>query len=254
MMKNITEKLSKFQPKKSKGVETFYCFSPLIMIITFVIEILLAIYTFIKSRKAKSDVGIVVTLVFLAIFQLSEYQICEGSASELLFWSRVGLFAITFLPVIGYYLISRLKKEAHLLKFSFFMAIAFAAFFALIPTSVQGVTCGGNYIIFDIQTSIHSLYGYYYFGFLLLGIWEASKGMRSDSSKRKIKKALGWLIIGYLSFILPLTLVYIFIPITRAAVASIMCGFAVVFALILAFKIAPIYHECVKLESKPKDK
>ena len=55
-----------------------------------------------------------------------------------------------------------------------------------------------------------------------------------------------WFIIGYLSFILPLTLVYILIPTSRVAVASIMCGFAVIFAFILTFKIAPIYHECIK--------
>lgn len=225
-----------------------YCFSPPIMIATFIIEIILAIYTYIKSIKAKSDVGIVLTLIFLAIFQLSEYQICGGL--DLILWSRIGLFAITFLPVLGIYLITKLNKKSYLLKFSFILAIAFAVFFVLIPNTINGATCGGNYIIFDINSNVNSLYGYYYFGFLLLGIWESVKGINSDTNKKKIKEALKWLIIGYLSFILPLTFVYIFIPITRVAVASIMCGFAVIFAFILTFKIAPIYYECVKIEPK----
>lgn len=220
------------------------------MIITFIIEMILAIYTFVKSIKHKSDFGIVMVLVFLAMFQLSEYQICDGS--DLLLWARIGLFAITFLPVLGVYLISRLRKEMKLIKVSFFIAIAFVAFFILVPTSIKEVTCGGNYIIFDMEKGIYSLYGYYYFGFLLLGIWQASKGIKSDN-KKKVKEALGWFIVGYLSFILPLTLVYIFIPITRVAVESIMCGFAVIFAFILTFKIAPIYHECIKIESKSKN-
>lgn len=236
--------------KKSKRGVTLYCFSPPIMIATFIIEIIFALYVLYKSIKAKSDVGIVMALVFLAVFQLSEYQICGGI--NLLFWSRLGLFSITFLPVLGYYLITKLSKESHLIKLAFFVALAFAAFFVLVPQSVGGVTCGGNYIIFDIETKVHSLYGFYYFGFLLLGIWEAIKGMQSDSNKKRIKDALGWFIIGYLSFILPLTAVYIFIPMARVGMASIMCGFAVIFAAILTFKIAPIYHDCVKVEKKVK--
>lgn len=235
---------------KKTGRETFYCFSPPIMIITFIVEMVLAIYTFIKSIKNKSDFGIVLVLLFLAIFQLSEYQICAHVS--LLFWARLGLFAITFLPVLGIYLISKLSKKSHMLKIAFFLAIGFVAFFVLIPHTVKSVTCGGNYIIFDIKASIHNLYGYYYFGFLLLGIWEALRGIQDDTNKQKVKESLKWFIIGYLSFILPLTFVYIFIPITRMAVASIMCGFAVIFAFILTFKIAPIYHECIKVEPKVK--
>jgi drug/metabolite transporter (DMT)-like permease len=218
------------------------------MIATFIIEILLAIYSFIKSLKAKSDFNIVLTLIFLAIFQLSEYQICGGFNP--LFWSRLGLFSITFLPVLGFYLITKISKKSNFLKFGFILAIAFVVFFVLVPHTVEGAICGGNYIIFDIKSGVNSLYGYYYFGFLILGIWESIKGIKSDNSKKKIKEAFKWFIIGYLSFILPLTLVYIFIPITRVAIASIMCGFAVIFAFILAFKIAPIYYECVKVEQK----
>lgn len=231
--------------RKQKGKTTLFCFSPPIMIATFIIEMIFAIYTFIKSQKAKSDIGIVMALLFLAVFQLSEYQICGGS--DPIFWGRIGLFAITFLPITGLYLISKLNKRAPLLKISFLIAVAFVTFFVLVPNTVENVSCGGNYIIFDIKTSVHALYGYYYFGFLLFGIWEALRGIKDDSSA-KIKKALGWFIIGYLSFILPLTLVYILIPITRIAIASIMCGFAVVFAAILTFKIAPIYYEYIKIK------
>ena len=231
--------------RKNKGY-TLYCFSPLVMIVTFIVEISMAIYAFIKSYKAKSDLGIVATLIFLALFQLAEYKICGGV--EPLMWARIGMFSITLLPILGLYLISRLKKDSYLLKLGIFLAVAFASYFIFLPNSVNDVSCTGNYIIFDIKSTIHSLYGYYYFGFLLVGIWEAAKGIEKSELKIKLKNALKWFIIGYLSFILPLTITYIFIPITRAGVASIMCGFAVVFAIILTFKIAPIYHETVKIK------
>lgn len=230
--------------KKNKGVK-LYCFSPPIMIATFIIEMVLAIYAYIQSRKYKSDVGIVLVLVFLAIFQLSEYQICEGT--NLLFWAKAGFFAITFLPVLGLYLISRLKKEAPLLKLGFFIATALVTFFILVPNSIEAVSCTGNYVIFDITDNLYGLFGYYYAFFLLIGIWQASMGIK-DSNKKKLKEVFSWFVIGYLSFILPLTIVYIFIPITRVAVASIMCGFAVIFAFILTFKIAPIYHKNIKIK------
>jgi hypothetical protein len=238
--------LEEFTYERIKSGSTLYCFSPLVMVLTFIIEILFAIYTFIKCIKNKSDIGIVLALLFLAIFQLSEYQICDGSNK--LLWSRIGLFAITFLPILGFHLISKLNKKSSLFILGLLIAIGFAAYFIFVPHTIEGATCGGNYIIFNINSGVYGLYGYYYFGFLLLGIWNAIKGIKSDS-KGKIKKVLKWFIIGYLSFILPLTIVYIFIPITRVAVASIMCGFAVIFAFILTFKIAPIYHECVKLRS-----
>lgn len=226
--------------KKDNYRVSLYCFSPPVMIATFIIEMILAIYTFIKSMKHKSDVGLVIVLIFLAIFQLSEYQICEGSS--LLLWARIGLFAITFLPVLGYYLITKINKGSYFAKISFLIAIAFTTYFILIPESITEVTCSGNYVIIDLNTNLNGLYGYYYFGFLFLGIYEAIKGINN----KKVKDVMKWFIIGYLSFILPLTLVYILIPTSRVAVASIMCGFAVIFAFILTFKIAPIYHECIK--------
>jgi len=56
-----------------------------------------------------------------------------------------------------------------------------------------------------------------------------------------MKNVLQWLIIGYLSFMAPMGAVYILFPVTRNAVASIMCGFALCLAVILALKIMPAY-------------
>jgi hypothetical protein len=231
-----------------KNRVTLYCFSPPVMIITFLLEILFAIYVLIKSIKYKVDFGFVLILLFLAMFQLSEYQICMGH--DLLFWARIGLFSITFLPALGYYLIVKLKKESSLVKLAFFLAISFATLLVLNPTSINTVSCEGNYVIFDVDSRIHSLYGYYYFGFLFLGIHEAAKGINNKDLSSRIKKALKWFIVGYLSFILPLTVVYIFMPITRVAVASIMCGFAIVFAAILTFKIFPLFYGDKKTTDK----
>lgn len=232
------------KPKEDSKNVTLYCFSPAVMLVTFLTEFALALYTFLRSRKANSNLGIVLGLVFLGTFQLAEYMICRGS--DALLWSRIGLFCITFLPVFGYYLIAKIKNDYHFVKFGFLLASGLAFFLTFYPSNINGAACAGNYVILNVQPAVYSFFGYYYFGFLLLGIWKAVEGIRENPEKKNTRKALTWLIIGYLSFILPLTLVYIFLAGTRAGVTSIMCGFAIVFAFILTFKIAPIYHSHVK--------
>lgn len=234
--------------KKEPGYTTLYCFSPLVMLLTFITEFALALYTFIKSRKAGSDYGIVIGLIFLGTFQLAEYMICRGS--DPLLWSRIGLFVITFLPVFGYYLVSGIEKDYKPARYELVLATAIAFFFVFYPRALTGAACEGNYVILNMKPALYQFFAYYYFGFLLLGIWKALRGIADNPNKKQMKKALMWLIIGYLSFILPLTLVYFFLAGTRQGIASIMCGFAIVFAFILTFKIAPIYYSLVKRKKK----
>lgn len=226
--------------KNSKQI-TLYCFSPAVMLATFILEFGLAVYTFIRYSTTKFGRAAMFTLIFLGLFQLSEFQICDGNLS--LLWSRVGLFAITMLPILGIYMISLLDKKTWLLYLGYVLAIGFGLYFLLVPKPIEGAFCGGNYVIFSGPERLFKFYGYYYFGFLLLAIWESFQRIMSDPKHQLLKKILFWFVVGYMSFILPLTLVYVFIASARVAVASVMCGFAVIFALILALKIVPLYHK-----------
>jgi len=227
--------------KDNKKEKVLFCFSPEIMLFTFISEFILAIYTIVKYRKTAFGRAVALTLIMLGIFQLSEYQICAGTNS--LLWSRIGLFAITLLPVLGIYLISILNKNTYFVKIGYVIALAFGSYFLFMPKAVNDAVCGGNYVIISGQEGLYGFWGYYYFGFLLLALWEAMEGIKKSAKKKVMKQILFWFIIGYLSFILPLTLVYIFVADSRNGVASIMCGFAIFFAFILALKIAPLYHK-----------
>jgi hypothetical protein len=232
MLKNYYEKYL-----KNKTL----CFSPEVMIVTFVIEIILALYVFLKNRRFSHNLLIVSILVFLGTFQLAEYMICRGS--DALFWSRIGLFAITFLPLLGFALIANIRnKDKKFILLGFLCTLAFLTYFIFVPETLGGAVCGGNYVILNINSTIHMFYGYYYFGLLLFGIWAAYQGINEEKKDKRSRAALLWMIIGYLSFILPLSLVYIFVEQARNGIASIMCGFALVFAFILTFKVAPMYH------------
>lgn len=222
------------------------------MFFTFSAELILAGWTFLRARTTKFGRGAIYTLIFLAFFQISEFQICAGSNP--LLWSKIGLFSITILPVIGIYLISLINKKTWLLYLGYILSIGFGLYFVFVPKAIDGAACGGNYVIFNGPETLFKFYGFYYFGFLLFAMWESFQRLKEDSTNKILRKILFWFIVGYLSFIVPLTLVYIFIASSRIGVASIMCGFALVFAFILALKIVPLYQKLDQHNSKIKNK
>ena len=212
------------------------------MIATFAIEIALAAIVFIWYRATRFGKTAGVILLLLAAFQFAEYQICvspPGVAS--LLWSRLGFVAITLLPLAGLYLVSLLSRKPHFLKLGYVTAAGFVLYYLLVPKAITSAICGGNYVIFNTSTDLYRLYGFYYWGFLLLGIWESIEKIKSLQRRTATKNLLQWLIVAYLSFMAPMGMVYVFLPETRNAVASVMCGFALLLAFILALKVVPAY-------------
>lgn len=214
-----------------------YCFSPFVMLATFVVEIVLALYTMFRYKLNEVGRLAVLLLVFLAIFQLAEYAVCEGTGwIDSVLASRIGYVAITVLPPLGIHLayaIARAKKRP-LLWPVYLNAAMFIAMFLLIGPVFSGHACMGNYIIFQMMPDVVWLYALYYYGWLLAGLW-LCRHLATASTKR----ALYGLGIGYLVFLVPTTLVNIIDPETIKGIPSIMCGFAVLLAFTIAFWILP---------------
>jgi hypothetical protein len=225
-----------------KDPRTLHCFSPPVMIATFGIEVVLATIVFLRYHVTRFGKIAGFVLLLLATFQFAEYRICTSTGDIPLLWSRIGFVAITLLPLAGVYLVSLVSHKPHFLKLGYATATGFVVYFIFVPKSITGAICGGNYVIFNTSNDLYRLYGFYYLGFLLLGIWESVEKIASLKRRTTAKKVLQWLIVGYLSFMGPMGLVYIFEPTARNAVASIMCGFALAFAFILTFKIVPTYR------------
>jgi hypothetical protein len=217
-----------------------YCFSPPVMVATFCIEVGLLIYTAIK-RKPSVIVGLgIAMLFFLATFQLSEYSICGRLHLNGESWTRVGYVAITMLPVLGIHMISRIVGSLNpwWTRLAYTTGLAWSSVF-LFANVFNGLTCGGNYIIFEMLHPFGGAYFAYYYLWLLLGIGWSLHYLRLKKTTKHHKKALAWLIAGYLVFLLPTTIINSMYPDTQIGIPSIMCGFAVLFALILTFRILP---------------
>jgi hypothetical protein len=222
-----------------------YCFSPPIMLATFIIEIVFAIYVIARYKLTLISRLAVAILLGLAIFQLAEYNVCETAwGVDSLTWARIGYVAITFLPPLGLHLATRLagQKQPLLVGLAYLTGIAFALFFLFSGYGMTGQECLGNYVIFSIAPWAVKLYAAYYYGFLAMSViysWKASKGVKSESKKQ----ALIALAIGYLAFIIPTTAANIIDPSTTAGIPSIMCGFAVILAIVLTLVVVPRAHQ-----------
>lgn len=209
------------------------------MLATFVIEMSFAAYVLWRYKMTTITRLIVSILFFLATFQGAEFLICGGLGVQGGTWSRVGYAAITMLPPLGLHLMHKLadKKNTVLVPLAYATAAAFIIYFVFVAQAISGATCYANYVVFDTAQGSSLLYGLYYYGWMVTAI---ALGISwSRTLKPKQKPALYALVIGYLAFIVPTTTVNIIEPSTIAGIPSIMCGFAVILAFILTFKVAP---------------
>jgi hypothetical protein len=235
-------------------VGRFYCFSPPVMLATFFIEIIGALYVLIRYKLTPITRLASAILVGLAVFQLAEYNVCEGAwGVDSLTWARIGYAAITLLPPLGLQLATRIagQKQKVLVTLGYVSAGVFAAIFLFVGHGMQSQECLGNYVIFTIAHWALTPYAVYYYGLLLLTIGyslQAAKAIKVKS-KREALIALG---IGYTAFVLPTTAANLVNPATLAGIPSIMCGFAVIMAVILAGYVVPHYYEDEEKQTEGK--
>ena len=223
--------------------DKLYCFSPPVMMATFLIEIGLAIHTLWRYKLSSVTKVAVAILVCLAIFQLAEFNVCEGAwLLDSAGWAKLGYVAITMLPPLGIHLINRISGDNNpwLYRLAYSFGGVFIAFFLLATGGISAGACLGNYVIFEQGHNTGWIYGLYYYGLLMIAIVYAL--MRMSDAKPHIKRSLGALVVGYVLFMLPTTLVNIIDPTTITGIPSIMCGFAVLLAIVLSGRVLPEYH------------
>ncbi|GAC1501717.1 MAG: hypothetical protein NVS1B10_06060 [Candidatus Saccharimonadales bacterium] len=215
------------------------------MLITLLAEILMVLITVWRYKFNVLARLVSAAVLALAVFQLAEYYVCTGYGLNAEVWSRVGFVAITTLPPLGLHILHVLANipKRKMVVATYILMVAFSVFFLVYHTAFIGHQCTGNYVIFQIGDRMAAIYGAYYYGLLissiLLGVKWASRLENADSgSKLKLETTRG-LIIGYFIFLLPTAIANTIQPETRRGIPSIMCGFAVLFALILVFYILP---------------
>lgn len=216
-----------------------YCFSPPVMLATFIIEISFAFYTVWRYQMTLVSRLVVSILVCLAVFQAAEFAVCGQLGFHGNELSRLGYGAITLLPPLGLHLTHVIagKKSRWLVGTAYVSCVAFLLYFVFMTGAISGNTCYANYVVFDTHAASTKLYSLYYYGWLLISTFFAWRwGLEA---KKRIKSALYALALGYVSFLLPTTTVNIIDPSTISGIPSIMCGFAVILAFVLVSQVLP---------------
>lgn len=182
----------------------------------------------------------IATLGLLALFQLSEFTVCGATHWSAALWSRIGYVAITLLPPVGIHLIRTLSGRGSpwIVRFAYLTGIAFAVIFGLHPSAFQDHICAGNYAIFQLAPKLGGIYFGYYYTWLIFGICQAL--LFAATAKIYTRKALLYQVFGWLSFLLPTGIVNAMNPQTIVGIPSVMCGFAVIYAIVLTFGILPM--------------
>jgi hypothetical protein len=227
---------------KKKYFKGLRCFTPEVALATFIIEIVLAIYAFVRYRTSRIGKILIFFIILLSVFQASEYMVCSSGDSHL--WYLVGYLAITLLPALSLYSVTLITRRTWVANVYTFFTLCFLAAFWLVPGAVSGTSCAGNYVIFRSLNSYVTplFYAYYAIG-LVLGVYEMYIGARMFKNDSQMKKYFCWLIVGSLSFMLPTAILVFIPPFTLQSIPSVLCGFAVLHALILSFIALPIVHK-----------
>ena len=208
------------------------------MVATCIVEVSLLLYTIVRYKMTPLIRLTATTLLLLALFQLCEFHVCRSGwiAGT---WSRIGFMSITMLPPLGIHIIRVLSRRGWRATtwVAYGTGAVFASVLGLNRNSFEGHVCAGNYAIFQLAPRIGGLYFGYYYAWLFMGI-----GLSlyfSIKAKPIIREALILQAIGFLIFVLPTGIVNDLSPKTISGIPSIMCGFAVLYALILVFTIVP---------------
>jgi hypothetical protein len=220
--------------------EGIYCFSPPVMLATFAVEVGLALFTIWRYKLNTLSRLVVAMFGFLALFQLAEYMMCGGFGMSGGEWARIGYASITILPALGVHLAFVLAGKVNrlIVGTAYLLAVVFMGYFLFATDVFSGSQCLGNYVIFELGTIASQLYTWYYYGLLLLTLGLGIRLAKKAPAKRR--HALLAFVVGYVLFILPTTIVHTIDPATIAGIPSIMCGFAVLLALVVAFWVMPL--------------
>ena len=227
------------------------------MLFTLITEFSLAFYTAWRYRLNTTGRLVTVTLISLATFQVAEYHVCTTIGLNAAQWSRLGYVAITTLPALGMHLLYVLARKPgrRVVLAAYATMAAFIGYFLTYTTAFISYKCTGNYVIFQIGVGPAIAYGIYYYGWLaaaiLIGVRWSSELLAAGKKQQARLQAVRSLIIGYLVFLVPTLLANSIKPETRRGIPSVMCGFAIIFALILVLYLMPRVGQLRKAAAKP---
>ena len=234
---NLYNNIVKEDYKFPKGL---LCFTPLVSLGTFGIELVLAVYVLYRYRNRLGRL-VALLLVGLGFFQYVEYSMCTHGPN--LWLARAGFIVIAFLPAIGFHMMKKECDRVRFVKTAYVIAALVSLPLLFSNNIITGVSCTGNYIAAPFIHWYVFVYGGWYWIASLVATYFVVKELR----RKEIDKILvQWTLVAYLVFLVPPLIIHVIFPLTLKGHPSIMCGFAILTALILVLKVLPRHQYLMK--------
>jgi hypothetical protein len=202
------------------------------------LEFLLLFNLLIFAEKNQLNKITIIMVALLAGYQTMEFLMCQVELQSS-FFPYFAFLIITFLPPLNLLLVLTLKPE-HKLKLAeyvvFLPAIFFLIFYTFVIPEFAVTKCTALYATYHYP--LGELYGFFYYLPILISIILLIIFVKNESDKKK--KLIGKvLLFGAVFISIPPVLGFILMFAGSysliSAMESIMCKFAFVYALCLAF-------------------
>ncbi len=203
-------------------------FSLLIFCIEFVLIINVIIFS---KSKFKSNVLIILSL--LTAYQFFEFLIC-GLNLQLSFVIYLAFVSITFLPPSGLILalkVNRITKSKYT-GLIYSPALFFTIYYLLTMKYFRVRECSVVYASYHYPLGF--LYGLFYYLPIILTLLILGRGFITQTDKT-LKRQNIILLIGFLTFLLPMIVTLFIYPSSIEFIESLMCKFAFALALIITY-------------------
>jgi hypothetical protein len=210
-------------------------YSPVLAIATAAFEICAAVWVLTGPGRRRILLLTSIVLLLLAAYQLVEVAIC-ARVPALGFLPRLAFIVVTGLPPMGILLVAMLSRRSRA-AFALSFVMLTLALSALVWISadhgfVTRSVCNVVYAKYATPPLRFQFYAYYYwlglFGMVMLS---GIGAIRSSSPIQR--RQLLWIFFGSVGFIVPSIIVTQFVAPARGALPSIMCHFALTFAVCL---------------------
>lgn len=213
------------------------CYNPAVSLGTAIIEWILAIILPIKYKKATMRYFFSALLVFLGIYQFTEFMLCQTGQLEL--WMRAGFIAYTVLPAIALHgTVTFLKIKLH----PVWIYIIPAVYIIMALVSGNFVDHGQCHTIFiTARNTLFSannpikiinlfFYSSYYFGFIIATCILMARKLRKEKNQQRQKLILLTPLAIFLMSV-PTFILLVLFPILEVRFPSVLCHFALLLAL-----------------------
>jgi len=204
----------------------------ILSLLIFCIEIVLLgnVLYFSKSKYKNLSVTI---LLLLALYQFFEFLICGMNLKEG-FVIYLAFVTISFLPPTGLLLIAKVNK-INLKRFQgliFAPAIFFSLYYFLTIKEFRVRECSVIYASYHYPLGF--LYGLFYYLPILIALSIAFRNLFTSKDK-VLKRNNLILILGYLSFLIPMIVTLLIYPESVNFIESLMCKYAFVLSLAISY-------------------